>query len=265
MIADCSVDLNAAEGREGGKMQKIGISAVLFFILISVGSPVQAKEAVFTLSGNFPPAGANIPVFAAGGLTAPSLRGPSAEIFVSTLAHEEKMNRKVGGGALLGTGLLFIGIGVSTDRHESHVADFFYLTGAVSAGVGVYLLAVPGYAESEYQRILKIEDPLEREQVSYSVLTHIANKAKVERLSRAVSSAALCLYYLSGKPDYYSSSYYYYNVFLLGGTSVYSFLVESPAERMLKDYRERQKAMNGSLAIVPGLDGSISAVYSLAF
>lgn len=245
-------------------MEKIGIIIVLFFILISVGTPVQAKESLFTLPSDFAPACANTPVFAAAELDEPFRRGPSAESFVSTLAHSEKINRKIGGGVLTGTGLLFIAFGASTNRHSEYVSEFFYITGTISTGVGVYLLAVPGYAESEYERIIRIRDPLEREQVSYTVLTHIANKAKVERLAGAISSAALCLYYLMAEPQYNDKNYFHYNALFFAGTSAYSFLVESPAERMLKDYREGQKG-NGSFAIVPGPDGSISAVYSLAF
>lgn len=250
-------------------MKNIGILIVLFFILISVGSPVQAKESFFTLQRGFASeyaarAHANTPVFANVELAEPVRRGLSAESFVSTLAHDERKDRKIGGGVLTGMGLLFIGLGAATDNNDAQGA--LLICGGITAGIGLYVLAVPSYIESEYERIIRIKDPREREEVSYSVLTHVANKARVERLSGAVMSGALCLYCLVAGPDYlyYNDNNHTYNALVLGAISIFSFLVESPAEKMLKEYKEGQKR-SGHFAIIPRPDGSISAVYSLAF
>lgn len=247
-------------------MKKAGIVVLLFFLLISTGSPVQAKESRITLHKDFPPgyfAGTDSPLFANVELAQPVRRGPSAESCVSTLAHDERTGRKIGGGVLTGMGCVFILIGAQSKDNDS--ASGALIAGVILAGLGLYTLSVPGYVESEYNRILKIEDPLEREEMAYTVLTHIAHKAKVERISTAISSAVCCLYNLTygSSFDANSSESFYYNALLCGALSVYYFMVESPAERMLREYQEGQKR-NGSFRIIPRPDGSITAVYSLA-
>lgn len=245
-------------------MKKTGIVLLLFFLFTSLCLPVQAKELRITLQRDFAPeyiTGTETPLFADVELEKPVRRGPSAESFVSTLAHDERKERMIAGGILTGMGLLFIVGGTDTDDDSSSPI----IGGLVLTGLGLYSLIVPGYIESQYNRLMKIEDPQEREEAAYTVLMHIADKAKIERISNAIVSAALSFYCFTAHSDYeYTRNYYNYYGFLFGGLSVYYFLVESPAERMLKEYKEGQK-QNGSFAIIPRPDGSIAAVYSLAF
>jgi hypothetical protein len=246
-------------------VKKTGIIVLFVFLFTSMGSPVQAKEFRITLQDFAPEyiGDTETPLFAHIELAKPVRRGTSAESFVSTLAQDERKSRKIGGGILTGTGLLFILASTNTDYNSSASLT----AGIILTGVGLYTFIVPGYVESEYNRIRKIGDPGERDEVAYTVLTHVANKAKVERLSSAISSAVFCLYNLTFRPSLFNESdskYYYYNALVFGALSAYYFLVESPAERMLKEYKEGQKR-NGSFAIIPRPDGSIAAVYSLAF
>jgi hypothetical protein len=249
-------------------MKKTAIIVLVFFLFISTGSPVQAKASRITLLKDFPPgyiAGTEGPIFANVELAQPIRRGPSAESCVSTLAHDERKSRKIGGGVLTGMGCVFILIGAQSKDDDS--ASGAFIAGAILAGIGLYTLAVPGYVESEYNRIRRIEDPLEREEVAYTVLTHVAHKAKVERISAAISNAVYCLYNLTYRPSLSNtndSENYYYMALLSGGLSLYYFMVESPAERMLREYQEGQKR-SGSFAIIPRPDGSIAAVYTLTF
>lgn len=257
-------------GRKREKMRKTGIIVFLAFLLVSIGSPVQAKESRITLERNFLPgyaAGADAPLFAHVELAQPVRRGSSAESFVATLAQDERSQRIVSGGTLTGLGFLFIGLGVAASEGNSEVGTFFFVSGVITAGGGLYCLFVPGYVETQYKRIRKIEDPHEREAEAYAVLVHSATKAKVERLSSATFSGALCLYHLIAQPDYWhvgDTNFNTYNAIIFGASSLYYFLVKSPPERMLDEYEEAQKA-RGQLTILPRPDGSIAAVYTLAF
>ena len=56
-------------------------------------------------------------------------------------------------------GFLFIGLGVAASEGNSEVGTFFFVSGVITAGGGLYCLFVPGYVETQYKRIRKIEDP----------------------------------------------------------------------------------------------------------
>lgn len=78
-------------------------------------------------------------------------------------------------------------------------------------------MAIPSYVETEYERILEIEDPYKREQASYAALVNVANQARISRLSAGAISGALCLYFLnSDPPAHYSNDYNAYNALLYG-------------------------------------------------
>ncbi|NLY88827.1 MAG: hypothetical protein GX085_04315 [Firmicutes bacterium] len=244
-------------------MKKAGIVVLLFILIISTGSPVQAKGSRITFDRDFTPeyaACTNTPLFARVELAEPVRRGPSAESFIATLAQDEKKARKIGGGILTGAGLLFILGSAHADYNKSAPL----VGGIILTGFGLFALTVPGYVEAEYKRIMKTEDPQAREEAAYTVLMHTATKAKLERISSAISNAALCFYYFTKSNDRQMKDFYQYSALLFGSLSAYYFLVESPAERMLKEYKEGQKA-RGHFAIMPRPDGSIAAVYTLTF
>jgi uncharacterized membrane protein len=129
-------------------------------------------------------------------------------------------------------------------------------------------LVFPSYVEKEYDRIQRIEDPYKREQSSYATLVNVANQARLSRLSTGAFSGALCLYFLNRNSSWYNSNdYNTYNTLIYGALCAYSFLVETTPEKMLKEYQEGQKASrsNSTFAVLPRLDGTITAVYTYNF
>ncbi|HHU52199.1 MAG TPA: hypothetical protein GXZ36_10310 [Firmicutes bacterium] len=242
-------------------MKRISLSLLVVCLLFTLGSPVSAGDFTFALAQD--------------GISTSGLwnsLGPSAESFVSTLAREEEKNRKIGGIFATGTGLVLLGLGaLYNDEDPADEEDgkrAFYTTGGIITALGVCRLAIPSYVEFEYERILKIEDPHKREQASYATLVNVANQARISRLSAGVISGALCLYFLNrDTPSYLSDDFDRYNALIYGALCVCSFLVESTPEKMLKEYQEGQSNLqkNSSFAILPQLDGTITAVYTYKF
>ena len=153
-------------------------------------------------------------------------------------------------------------------QDEKDVKFAYYITGGILSAVGVCALAIPGYVESEYERVMNIDDANRREQASYVAMVNVANRAKLGRMYTGAFSGAMCIYYLTADHDYYSNdNYYTYNALLYGALCAYSFLMESSAEKMLHEYRANQDVLkdNGRLAITPRLDGSITLAYTCSF
>src|SRR5690554_1969377 len=234
-------------------MKKTGIIAtVVLFFIMSIGVPAAAGEYVFADGRDL--------LLTTNQL---SLTAPSAESYLSTLAYEEERDRKIGGAITTGLGVLLLGAGLTYDddnaEFEKDIRSIYYVSGGVLTIVGVCVLAVPGYAESEYERVMKIDDENRREQASYAAMVNVANRAKLARIYSGLFSGAMCIYYLTADHDYYSSlnnNYYTYNALFYGALCAYSFLMESSAEKMLHEYRANQDVLkdNGRLAITPRLD-----------
>lgn len=246
-------------------MKKASLVLVVVSLLITIGSPVYAGDFAFALAQNT--------------TLSPGTREvsrPSAESFVSTLAREEEDNRKTGGVITTGLGIVLLGVGASysndNPEDEKDTKTACYISGGLFTALGVYSLTVPSYVEKEYGRINKIEDTNKREEASYAVLLNVAENARIARLSSAAFSGAMFLYCLTGdaseelKHDELEERNLY-NALVSGALCVYSLLVETTPEKMLKEYQEGQRASrsNSAFAILPKLDGTITAVYTYNF
>lgn len=205
--------------------------------------------------------------------------GVAAEDLLSSLAQDKKNERilegtimiAMGGVTILGTSLLLESEGFDIQP----IKNFFYLTGGLCAGIGIFQLLSPTVAEKEYRKVSTITDPIGREKAAYSSLISLAEKARYQRMVSGLSSGAFALYCLFGQPfkyqvdnDTYDNSIYY--GVLSAAAAVSSLCFKSPEERILDVYEGGQakagyslSAPNFRLGVLP--QGKIYAAYSYSF
>jgi len=199
------------------KRNKIGIIMFLCFCLLLTAGPVMASY--------------------------PNQTSLSAEYLLSNLAREKKTDRLIGGVVLtatgIGTGALFSMVKADEDLTEEdakYIRGFGYIMAGIITGTGIITLAIPSEAENHYADVMKINDPVKKEEAAYNSLVFLADRAKTDRLIAGVIDAAGALYFLT------SNSYYYtYCALIFAGSAVANLGIKSVEEKMLERYHAGQE------------------------
>lgn len=210
-------------------------------------------------------------------LNQPSL---SAETLLGNLAQAKKTDRIIGGVTLttlgVGTGFLVSKIESGEELSQEDVdvlKPVGYILAGVITGAGIVRLVLPTEAENVYRDVKTINDPVARENMAYTNLVFLAEKAKTERMLSAAASAGSALYCFFGEPisEYDSSNKKYdtYSGIGLVAAAAASFFIPSVEERMLAQYERGYAADEGqrrsSLRMGWLPNGSVSAVYTYQF
>lgn len=189
------------------------------------------------------------------GLMPISVTGTS-ELYVQRLAERRHSQRIREGVAAIAIGGIFVGLGVVISGDEDLSEDdksgvtFAYIVGGVFAGVGIYSLAVPSRAEREYDNVMAVSNPVQREKAGHEVLISLADDARRDRLLSGVGYMGLAVYFVAARPyggeesgGYYSSStatdYGIMNDILAatyGVMAIVSFVAKSHEEKALERY-----------------------------
>jgi len=211
-------------------------------------------------------------------LNQPSL---SAETLLGNLAQAKKTDRIIGGVTLttlgVGTGFLVSKIESGEELSQEDVdvlKPVGYILAGVITGAGIVRLVLPTEAENVYRDVKTINDPVARENMAYTNLVFLAEKAKNERMMSGAVSAGMAFYYLfAADPVYYydgtPSDYNTYCGLGFAAGAVSSLFIQSVEEKMLEQYERGYAADEGqrrsSLRMGWLPNGSVSAVYTYQF
>ncbi|NLW55458.1 MAG: hypothetical protein GX050_02335 [Firmicutes bacterium] len=201
--------------------------------------------------------------------------GLTAEHLLSNLAREKKTARLIGGVTLtaggLGTAALFSMIKSDealTEEEAKSLRGIGYIFAGFITGSGIITLALPTEAENHYSDVMKINDPVKREEAAYSSLVFCADRARTNRLISGVLNGAFALYFLTAKSTYYfEENYNTYWALLFAGAAGANLGIKSVEEKMLDRYHEGQQVSAPRSRFDFGWlpDGSVTAVYSYRF
>ncbi|MFY0666235.1 MAG: hypothetical protein JXQ97_16555 [Natronospirillum sp.] len=145
---------------------------------------------------------------------------------------------------ILSSNVLFIGAGITTIaaiglhiEGEYKTASVLSVTSAVALGGGVLARHYETSTERALARVLMIEDPSEREQRSRDALFQLASENRRSRLTAGVFNLGVASYYLL--LDDSDEDTAVFNGVVSLATSVASFVIQSPAERAVKQLQNR--------------------------
>ena len=202
--------------------------------------------------------------------------GSLAEVYLGRVAEKYKQARKTGGvlGLVAGTALVVGGVAIASDQDiedAGSVGATFIVLGLVMDGVAIWRLKTPSRAEREFDNVLGIADPVQRERVGREALISLADDARTGRIVGGISLAIFSAYFFIAQP---SDSYYeYYEVGSLdnlmgavyGGLALYTLVTKSTEEKALQRYLEESKQgerMGLRLGIDPSGRGRIALALS---
>jgi len=141
--------------------------------------------------------------------------GSLAEVYLGRVAEKHKEARKTGGvlGLVAGTALVVGGVAIASDQdieNAGSVGATFIVLGLAMDGVAIWRLKTPSRAEREFDNVLGIADPVQRERVGREALISLADDARTGRIVGGISLAIFSAYFFIAQP---SDSYYeYYEV-----------------------------------------------------
>lgn len=202
--------------------------------------------------------------------------GSLAEVYLGRVAEKHKEARKTGGvlGLVAGTALVVGGVAIASDQDiedAGSVGATFIVLGLAMDGVAIWRLKTPSRAEREFDNVLGIADPVQRERVGREALISLADDARTGRIVGGISLAIFSAYFFIAQP---SDSYYeYYEVGSLdnlmgavyGGLALYTLVTKSTEEKALQRYLEESKQgerMGLGLGIDPSGRGRIALALS---
>jgi hypothetical protein len=193
-----------------------------------------------------------------------------AEGYLKRLAERSKRSRKtwgtiglVGGGVFLAAGVALLSSAEEEGGWESFGKGLAGLM-LVSAGVGgvvggTLALAIPSGAEREFDNVLSISGPGQRERASHEALSSLAARGRRRRIFGGILWAgfsALALF--SGDGSFLLAAEY-------GAFAAYNLMRKSRAERTFQSYlkeKEFQNKLEFRLGIMPYGGVKIGFVYS---
>jgi len=193
-----------------------------------------------------------------------------AEGYLKRLAQRSKKSRKTGGYiGLIGGGIsLALGAALLSSAEEEGGWESFGkgLAGLmlVSAGVGgvvggTLALAIPSGAEREFDNVLSISGPGQRERASHEALSSLAARGRRRRIFGGILWAGLsALALFSGDGSFLLAAEY-------GAFAAYNLMRKSRAERTFQSYlkeKEFQNKLEFRLGIMPYGGVKIGFVYS---
>jgi len=203
--------------------------------------------------------------------------GSLAEVYLGRVAEKHKEARKTGGvlGLVAGTALVVGGFVIASDQDiedAGSVGATFIVLGLAMDGLAIWRLKTPSRAEREFDNVLGIADPAQRERAGREALISLADDARTVRIMSGIVYAIFSAYFFIAQP---SDSYYeYYEVGSLdnlmgasyGALALYTLATKSTEEKALQRYLEESKREQGmGLRLGVGPSGRVQVALVLSF
>ncbi len=193
-----------------------------------------------------------------------------AEGYLKRLAQRSKKSRKtwgtvwlVGGGVFLASGVALLSSVDEDDGWEGFFGGFFgamaMVSGAVMGGVGIYKWVFPSGAEREFDNVLQISDPAQRERAGHEALSSLAARGRRGRILWGILWAGFSVYALFSEEGSSLIAAEY------GGLAIYNLIRRSRAERAFQSYqkeKEFQNKLEFRLGVMPYGGVKVGFVYS---